>query len=351
MTRQRALIVFPGRGSYSRDSLGCLQGRSPRAQEILTRCEELRAQVGRPSLHELDGAPSFRSSLHLAGEHASLLTCAASLCDLAELDRDRFEIVGICGNSMGWYGALSAAGALPLDDALALVETMAGYQAQGVIGGQLLYPLKSEEGSPDPSLLSAVEHALDKIRERGGQAYWSIRLGTHAVIGADALGLDLLSELLPPVKRGARSFPLRLPLHAAFHTPLLQSTSERAQVELRSLRFQAPTTLLIDGRGVVHRTRWADPQGLRDYTLGAQVTQTYDFVLGLRTALATCGPDVVIALGPGNSLGGPILHTLLDEGWRGARDKASFLSLQESEHPALLSFGVPEQRSRLLRPA
>jgi [acyl-carrier-protein] S-malonyltransferase len=344
----RALVVVPGRGSYGRDTLGILANRAPAAEAVIDACEAWRHAHGRPSLRALDAEPAFKASVHLAGEHASLLTFAASLADLAELDRARFEIVGVCGNSMGWYGALAVAGALPLDDAIALVDTMGWYQRGNVIGGQILYPLLDEAGAPDAAARRAIEAGFDAATARGGRAYLSIDLGSHAVLGADTAGLAALMEMLPPVERGARTFPARLPMHAAFHTPLLAETAAQAQVDLAGLRFSAPRVPLIDGRGVIHRPRWADPEALRAYTLGDQVVAPYDFALGLRTALQHCGPDVVILLGPGNSLGGAAARILQTEGWRGASDRAAFDAVQASDAPALLSFGVKPQRARLI---
>ena len=116
MSRRRALIVCPGRGSYDRAGLGQLQDRAQAPSQIITACDEWRASMDRPTLTELDGADAYRSTKHVAGEHARLLTAGCAWADLADLNRDKFEIVGVCGNSMGWYTALAAAGALPQTD-------------------------------------------------------------------------------------------------------------------------------------------------------------------------------------------------------------------------------------------
>lgn len=345
MTR-RALIVCPGRGSYGRGTLGILQDRSPAAAEVIDACDRWREVTGRPSVRNLDREPDFRGALHVAGQHASLLTFAASLADLAELS-DEYEIVGACGNSMGWYTALAASGALPLDDAIRLVDTMGWYQADGVIGGQLMMPLVDETGARDPALRGAIEEALEHVRQAGAGAWWSIDLGSHAVLGADDAGLRSLAAALPTLERGERTFPIRLPLHSAFHTPLLEATAKRAQRELADLGLRAPSVPLIDGRGAIFRPRWADPADMRDYTLGHQVTRPYDFATGLRTALHHTAPDVVVLLGPGNSLGGPVSRLLVHEGWAGLASHSA-LDARQRHEPLLLSFGVGPQRARLV---
>lgn len=348
--RKRALIVCPGRGSYDRGALGTLRDRAPAAREIVAACDAYREAHGRPTVTALDGAEAFKSSLHLAGENASLLTFACSLADFAELDSDRFEVVGVAGNSMGWYTALAVAGALSLDDAVVLVDTMGAYQERNVIGGQVLYPITDEAWLPDPALAGAVDAALADITAAGHVAEWSIRLGGFAVLGADAEGTKRLLATLPQVQRGERTFPVQLPLHSAFHTSLMAQTSARARSELGALRFRPPVVPLVDGRGAIFRPRSADPEALRAYTLGEQVVRPYDFTTSIVAALHHTGPDVVIALGPGNPLGGPIARTLVGDGWRAAPTRAAFEAVNRDE-ALLLSFGVSMQRRALVAPA
>lgn len=333
--------MCPGRGSYERASLGSLRGRSDAAQAAIEACDAWRAAAGRPTVSALDAADAYRTSLHVAGEHASLLTFACSVADFVELARDRYEVVGVAGNSMGWYTALAVSGALPLEAACRLVDTMGSYQEGNVVGGQVLYPVTDEDWEPSDALAAAVDRALD---ETGAE--WSIRLGGFAVLGADAEGVRRLLGVLPPVQRGERTFPLQLPLHSAFHTTWMQATSDRARTELSDLPFRAPEVPLVDGRGLVFRPRNADPSELRDYTLGHQVLRPYDFTTSIVTALQHCAPDVVVALGPGNALGGPLARTLVAARWRNVRTRAAFEAASR-EAPLLLSFGVSLQRRSL----
>lgn len=336
----RALVVCPGRGSYDRSAMGQLVHRKGPARQIVQACDAWRAGQGLPSMTDLDDATRFQPSLHVAGEHASLLTAACSLADHAELSH-RFEVVGVVGNSMGFYTALAASGALPLDDAIALVDTMGSYQRDNVQGGQVLYPVADSAWQRDPAMQARVDAAV------GDGVWWSIDLYSYAVLGATTAGLRRLDKALPPVERGSRTFPVKLPLHSAFHTPVMADTSQRAREELAALRWSAPQVPLVDGQGRVWRPHWAPPAELRDYTLGAQVVDTFDLHLAVRTALRHCVPDVVIALGPGNSLGGPLAAMLVAEGWGGVRTRKAFEARQE-ESPVLLAFGVPDQRERLV---
>ena len=81
-----------------------------------------------------------------------------------------------------------------------------------------------------------------------------------------------------------------------------------------------------------------------DYTLGAQVTETYNFSKAIETAAKEFAPDVFIVAGPGNTLGGAVAQSLIGCGWKGLQNKADFEALQ-SESNFLVSMGRKEQRN------
>ena len=180
-SRKRALVVCPGRGSYDRKGLGQLRERSSGAQAIVDACDAWRQACGTPTVTELDSAERYQTTKHVAGEHASILTFACSMADFAEIDRDRYDVVGVMGNSMGFYTALGASGALSLNDTIRLVDTMGSYQSGNVIGGQVLTPYVPRTGPPDSQREQAVNEVLGSLRARGITAEWSIRLGGFAV--------------------------------------------------------------------------------------------------------------------------------------------------------------------------
>jgi [acyl-carrier-protein] S-malonyltransferase len=339
MSRLRALIACPGRGSYGRAQLGSLPAGDP----IVAALDRFRARLGRPALSGLDRAPEYAPRLHVAGEHASLLTFACTAVDLAALDHNRLDIVGVTGNSLGFYTALYAAGALDLGGAARLIETLGHAQTENVIGGQLMYPVVGDDWRPSAANQAAVAAALDHPG-----VHVSIRLGGTIVLGADADGLGHARRVLPAIERGGVRYPAQLPLHSAFHTPLMAATGERARAELADLAIRSPSITLIGGDGVVHRP-WANPAALWSYTLGPQLVEPFDFTRAIATALGELGPDVIVLPGPGDTLGGPIGQILVAERWRGLRDRAGFLALQASEQPIVLAMHRPEQRARVVR--
>jgi len=333
--RLRIALVCPGRGSYGARQLGTL----PLDDERVAWLERYRARLGRPTLSELDGRERFSARWHLAGEHASLLTFAATVADIAALDPTRAELVAVTGNSMGFYSALYAAGSLSLEAAAHLVETLASFQAGNVVGGQLLYPLVDETWLPRPELIEAVERALEHP-----ELHLSIRLGGTAVLGGSDDGLRHALQVLSALERTGRQFPLRLPLHSAFHTPCMEPTSARAFEVLADMDVAAPRVPLIDGDGRVWR-HWSDPRALLSWTLGAQIVNTYDFSAAVATVLGDYAPDALVCPGPGDTMGGPVGQVLVAQGWRGLRDFQDFLEVQRSDRPLVLAMARAEQRA------
>ncbi len=338
---KRAVVLCPGRGSYAKESLSSLKGITSPALDVF---DAYRSAQGRPTVREMDSAPGFTSKLHIRGENASALTAGVSLADLDQVDTNAYNIVGVIGNSMGWYTALGYAGALSLEATAELIETMGQYQVGNIVGGQIVYPCVADDWTVDPARVDAIDSAVAQVPD----LFWSIRLGGQAVLGGTDSALKRAAEILPEVSMGTHTFPLRLPLHSAFHTPLMEETAERARVELAHLPWTAPRIPMIDGLGHVHSPYSASPERLRNYTLGPQVTDTFDLTLAIRTALRTWAPDVVILPGPGSNLGSAVAQTMITERWAEIGSREAFIKRQNDD-PILLSMRWPDQRERVVR--
>ena len=334
-SRKRCVVLCPGRGSYSKETLNSLQTLvSPK----LDAADSFRNGLGRPTVREMDASPKFRSSWHIAGENASCLTAGASAADFDQLSSN-IDIVGMCGNSMGWYTALGLSGALPFGEMLRLIETMGQYQKGNVVGGQIVYSLVDENWCIDPNRIQLVNEVVDEIPD----LYWSIHLGGQAVLGGTTEALNEAMEKLPTVE-GPRPFPFKLPLHSAFHTPLMLETHRRALRDLTDLGIRTPSVPIIDGTGKLWRPQACSPVSLLEYTLGAQVTEAYDFTAMIRSTLTQLAPDHIILLGPGSNLGGAVAHVLIAEQWQGIQSKEDFV-VRQRENPFILAMGRAEQRA------
>lgn len=328
----RAAVVFPGRGAYTAATMRSLPGAHP----LVRRADELRAELDLPSLLALDGASRFDPRVHLAPANASPLIFLASLLDAETIVGDLVPVIAL-GNSLGWYTALTYAGALGFDDGFRLVQQIGLIQQQAVPdggpGGQVIYPLVGPDWRPDPELAGVVASA---VTLGDGEVHHSVDLGGYAVLAGTEAGVTRLIETLPPVKVGERLYPLRLALHGPYHTPLVAHVAAAATQRLGTLDWHAPRIPLVDGRGAWWSPWSTDPSALRDYTLGEQITTPFRFATALRVALREWAPDRVALPGPGSTLGGICGQVLVAEGYRAIHSRADFESAQQRE-PLILS--------------
>lgn len=337
MSQRRTLVVAPGRGSYTKDTLGYLQKHGSGVRSWLDAMDEERRRADLPSLTDLDLASGFKTQLHTKGEHASALIYACALADFQQIDRGKYEISAVTGNSMGWYIALVLAGVLEPLDGYRLIQSMGSMMAAGLIGGQVILPIVDDQWKIDPQKVDGVWQVIDDIHLRDGmEVYLSIGLGGYVVLGANKKALPELLKLLP--KDG--DFPFQLINHGAFHTPLLQSVSERAFKELSADMFKAPKIPLIDGRGKIWQPWSSDPHEIYQYTLGHQVVKPYHFTQCIEVGLKEFAMDNIHLLGPGNSLGGSLGQILVQMNWNGIDSKTQFSEMQKTEHPILISMGM-----------
>ena len=340
--KKTALVVCPGRGSYTKSELGYFLRNHAGETELLGRFDGWRTWAGQPTVSELDGADRYSLATYSRGDNASLLTFACSLADFRSLDADAIDVVAVTGNSMGWYTSLACTGVLGIDDAINLVNSMGNLTHEHHVGGQIVFPLTDGEWRPDAGKRRALDTAVDAIRGRDGcELYQSVVLGGISVLAGTDTALDLLKQEGP---QGPGHFPMRLDNHGAYHSPLMKDVRSEARELLDSGRFGSPSVPLIDGCGRIWRPGAASGKALRDYTLGTQITDTYDFSAAVRTGLRAFVPDYVIVLGPGDSLGRAIGQILCELSWRGIDSKTTFTSMQTTR-PFVVSMGRAEQRA------
>lgn len=339
--RETVAVVCPGRGTYTKTELGYLEKHRPQIAPWLGRLDQRLMARGQPSVSDLDRASAFSLKTHTPGEYASTLIYACSYADFLAIDRKRFQVVCVTGNSMGWYTALAVAGALDEAAAFDVIYTMGSMMQSGIIGGQIIYPTTDTDWLPDPDKQTLVEGVLAKARDLPGvELYHSIFFGGYAILGGNKAGLDLALDLLPQVEGG--KYPFQLVNHAAFHTPMLRDISDRGLALLGDGLFRAPDLPLVDGRGAIWQPYSTDPAALRAYTLGHQVVAPYDFTTAIEVTLKEFAPDRLILLGPGVTSGGALGQILAKNSWHGVTDKQSFGRIQ-AEDPFLYAMGRPDQ--------
>jgi [acyl-carrier-protein] S-malonyltransferase len=333
--KERVVIICPGRGSYTKENLGGLQKFRPLLNEFFSRLDTKRAALGAPTITELDQEVVFKPQVHTKGENASVLIYAYSYADYLNLDQEKYEVVAVTGNSMGWYTALAVAKALDVDGAFEVINTMGSMMQGEVVGGQIIYPVVNEQWQVVPNTISLIDEALQEVNKlEGCQAWISICLGGYRVIGGNQKALDFLLKKLPKYE----NYPFQLINHAAFHTPLMKETSRKALSMLEKQLFHQPKLPLIDGQGRLWTPWSTDLEELHEYTFTTQVTEKYDFSKAVTVALKEFCPDKLVLLGPGNTLGGALGQILIENDWHSLKSKTDFVECQKA-NPFLLSLG------------
>jgi [acyl-carrier-protein] S-malonyltransferase len=336
--KEAALVICPGRGTYGKAELGYLGRLHADKGALIASFDRLRAERGQPTMSALDGAERYSVATHTRGDIASPLIFAASYADFLSIDRSRYAIAAVTGNSMGWYTTLACAGAASAEHGFRIVDAMGENSQAGEPGGQVLLTLVGEDWRPVPGLRDAV---LAKAAEIG--VYLSIDLGGMLVFAGTEAGLAALVALAP-LMPGRE--PLRLVNHGPFHSPLMQGSSDRA-FGLPARWIAAPAIPMIDGRGHIWRPHASDHAALRRYTFGTQILETYDFTRAVQVAVREYAPDRIILLGPGDTLGGAIAQALIAIEWRGLGSKRDFQEVQASAEPVLMAMGREDQRGRV----
>ena len=335
-----AVLVCPGRGTYNRAELGYLRQHFPDPL-LLAEFDAVRTSAGQDAITALDGAARFSAAKFGRGDNASALIFAATLGDFLSIDQSKIEIVAVTGNSMGWYSALTCAGALTPPAGFELANTMGTLMQEALIGGQLIYPFVGDDWRPNPDRKAKLLAQVSKIDAQSGHALaLSIDLGGMLVLAGNEAGLTSFEKAVPRVQD---KFPMRMDNHAAFHTELQSRVAERGRARIGATCFDQPQLPLIDGRGAIWWPGSSDAMSLRDYTLGHQVTQSYDFTRAVTVAAREFAPDIFIVTGPGATLGGAVAQSLILANWRGMSSKTDFRDLQ-TRAPVLVSMGVKTQR-------
>ncbi len=338
--KKTAIIVCPGRGTYNKTELGYLHKFHKDQTDLFNLMDNSRAFHNSKTLWDIDGAKSFTANDFYPGNVAAPLIFASTYADFKSIDYEAIDVVAITGNSMGWYSALALAEVLSIQDAVKLISSMGAQLGAGRIGGQIIYPIINKEWHRDEERLLVLKNAMKKVNEEQMCVFDSIYFGGYLVIGGTENGINKLITLLPKIDD---IYPLKLPEHSAFHTPLLSELSKKARESFSSDIFSSPQIPLIDGRGKIWKPYSSSLYDLWDYTLGHQIHQPYDFSTAIEVCFKEFAPDYFILAGPGIAMGGAVAQVFIEKIPTFFSSKVEFKNYQES-HPFLIAMGDPVQR-------
>ena len=345
MIRKTAIVICPGRGTYTKTELGYL-ARHFADGALLASFDATRAGLGQETLTALDGAAGYSVAKHTRGDNASALIYAATLGDFRAIDAAKVDVVAVTGNSMGWYSTLACGGALTAEAGFEVVNTMGTLMQESLIGGQLIYPFLGEDWAPDAAKKAGLLAQVADIGARAGHVLvLSIDLGGLLVLAGNDVGLKAFEAAVPPLQG---RFPMRLANHAGFHSALQAPVAALGRARLAPELFGQPNLPMIDGRGHIWWPGASDTAALWDYTLGHQVVEPYDFTKAIRIAAREFAPDLFIITGPGTTLGGAVAQSLILADWRNMRSKTDFQTQQQTA-PLLVSMGMDDQRGTVIK--
>jgi [acyl-carrier-protein] S-malonyltransferase len=221
-------------------------------------------------------------------ENAQLSTYVLSLVVHDAIARLGVSAARAAGHSLGEYSALTAVGALPLEDGVRLVaERGSAMQAAAdARPGTMAAVL----GADDDAVVQACEAASGDVWVANSNA------GGQVVIAGAPAAIEEASSLAK--ERGARKV-LPLAVGGAFHTPFMAPAAERLRAALAGVAFadaSVPVIANVDALPHQHADQWAD---LLDRQLTAPVRWRESV-----ERMVTDGITVFLELGPGGVLTG-----------------------------------------------
>ena len=278
-------FVSPGQGSQSVGMLDAW-GDHPAVRETLA---EASAALGEDVAKLIHEGP--KDALDLTTNTQPVMLTAGIACYRAWRAEGGAEPAAVAGHSLGEYGALVAAGALSLADALPLVR----FRAQAM-----------QEAVPVGTGAMAAILGLDAEAVRAGCAE-AVTMGLGAVeaanfndpkqtvIAGTKAAVDKACELL---KAAGAKRALPLPVSAPFHSSLMKPAAERLRERLTGVALVAPRIPVVNNVDVAAPS---DPAAIRDalYRQAFGAVRWVEVVQALRARglghFVECGPGKVLA--------------------------------------------------------
>lgn len=299
-------FTFPGQGSQQ-PGMGRSWVDHPSWALVATASEASGRDVAQLLLHA--DAEELRRT-----ENAQLSTYVLSL-----VVHDAVRALGVrcalaAGHSLGEYTALTATGALALEDGVRLVaERGAAMQAAA---------------DARPGTMAAVLGADDEIvAEACAKASGDVWVANSNSAGQVVIAGDpeAITEAGAIAKElGARKV-MALPVGGAFHTPFMAPAAERLRAALAATTFanaSVPIVANVDALPHQHADQWAD-------LLDAQLTAPVQWRQSVERMVAD-GVTTFLELGPGSVLTGMAKRSAPDAVARAAAEPAALDAVVEA---------------------
>ena len=223
-------FLYPGQGSQYVGMFGKLRAHQPVVAEAFAEADRAMKPLIDKPLSQYIFADSNDEKADLELRQTAITQPAVLTADLAAtrlLEQHGIRPDLVMGHSLGEYGALVAASALPFEDALGAVAAR---------GREMTRVAAADNGK-----MAAVGAPLPLIQEvlaqvKGYVVIANINSKNQAVIGGASLAVEKACELLSQRGIGA----ILLPVSHAFHTEIVAAASAPLRKVLERLRLQAP---------------------------------------------------------------------------------------------------------------
>lgn len=280
----KVAFVFPGQGSQSVGMLDAFAGNAA-VDDVLQRAnaalgEDLRRLIAEGPLEQLSLTVNTQPAMLAAGVAVYQAWLAAGGAPPQVM----------AGHSLGEYSALTAAGALPLENALRLVRFRARAMQEAVPAGT--GGMAAILGLSDELVAQACAEAAQ------GEVVEAVNFNAPAqvVIAGHSAAVARACEA---AKRLGAKRALPLPVSAPFHCSLLAPAADRLRERLRGEPIERPAIAVINNVDVSIET---EPARIGD-ALARQAARPVRWAEIVRR-LADYGVTHLVECGPGRVLAG-----------------------------------------------
>ena len=237
-----------------------------------------------------------------------------SLALLRRLQAAGMHPGAVAGHSLGEFAALVAAGALDPLDALVAVRARGEAMANAAPSGSGMVAVLGLDDEAVHRVCAEVPGVVPANYNAPGQI---------VISGSDAA----LQAATQPLQHAGARRVIRLPVSAAFHSPLMASAAEVFRKTWQEIPLQplaVPQVFNADAE--VHR----DPAEVRELMVG-QLTGPVRWTQSVRK-LASLGVDTFVEIGPGRTLTGLVKKILPKAVLHNIDDMTSVDSFLQAAH-------------------